>query len=440
MRETIQSNVGVTEASRTAWIFGAGASAHLGFPLSGTLFSESIKLVTRPFISYRVNRSDVRYTGLKVDLTARGMSVPTKRQVAEFKTNAELALSYRHMWERVKPEPNAFAPIRVLYELWMKLPERLQDIGLSISCNELISSYPEVLIQRVRSISPHQLRRDKELLDDNSARLLINDALTIITQVYFQTLSHFNESARGGIRDKRLRSLYVQLVRGFALENNCRIIAFNYDTMLDEAVFEHFTRSWQYGGIQVAGFNGYPVARGNKADLVIIKPHGSLNYLLCKNCNRAHVHWFWNYKQTGVGVASSDNRRCVHCRAAQQGRTELLDNLVVAPLYDKKVMQRSGRAIVDAFKWATNIVAVGYSFPDQDECFYRYMRDGIARNPTSPITFVIVSQSFASANQIKRRLEANLGISGSITRKRRFVAKRLTGFQEVKAAIGFVPV
>lgn len=237
-----------------------------------------------------------------------------------------------------------------------------------------------------------------------------------------------------------MSALYTQLVRSFILDKNAQIITFNYDTMLDEAIFTHFTRSWKYGGMTVAGINGYPVATGSPADLILIKPHGSLNYLICGNCKRAHVNWFWSYRQTGANTPSSGNRRCVHRTAPRPGRTELMGSLTVAPLYDKQIIKRSFSAISEALVWADHVVSVGYSFPAQDTYVYRLMGEAIKSRTRAALTVSVVSHTPESAKEIAKRLRGGLKGQGVTSDRVKITAAKLKGFEEVQTGSANIPV
>jgi hypothetical protein len=333
--------------------------------LSGDLFSKSVNICSAKLKTFS-DPDDLVYRYLAFDLQRAGKPVPTHDEIARFKTDPLLALQFIDVWEHLRPEISDYAPVQELFRLWLDLQKKLSRIGLNLSTEELLRTYPEVLIEQIRSLNTDDLVRNRLAYDEAESQRNIEDAKQTVQAIYFFTLSRFNDDAREATRQKPNESLYVKLVRSFILERNARIVTFNYDTMLDEAIFMHFTRSWKYGGVKVAGINGYPVAKGIPADLSLIKPHGSLNYLVCRNCQRAHVNWFWSYRYTGANTPSVGNRRCTVCTEPSAGRPELMGSLTVAPLYDKKLIEKSYKAIKKAFAWADQVVSVGYSFPDQD--------------------------------------------------------------------------
>lgn len=369
-----------------------------------------------------------------------GKPVPTPEDIAKFKDDPRLALEYVHVWEYLKPENADYVPIRDLFRLWVEVLKKLRSIGINLTPEELLAAYPEDLINRVREVDPAALVRDKLAYDEEGARLQIAGTQQALQQIYFFTLSRINDNAREATRQTPTSALYTQLVRCFILDMNARIITFNYDTMLDEAIFTHFTRSWKYGGMTVAGINGYPVATGSPADLILIKPHGSLNYLICGNCKRAHVNWFWSYRQTGANTPSSGNRRCVHCTDPRPGRTELMGSLTVAPLYDKQIIKKSFNAISEALVWADHVVSVGYSFPAQDTYVYELMGEAIKARTGAALTISVVSHTPESAKEIATRLRIGLKNQGVTPDRVKIIATKLKGFEEVKTGSANIPV
>lgn len=425
------SNVGANEDTKTLWVFGAGASRHIGFPLSFDLFSKSVGICAAKLKVFSGPR-DLGYHLFRERFHGAGTSVPTHDDIVKFKDDPRLALDHVHVWEYLKPELADYVPIQELFRQWIGIQEKLRKIGFSKTTKELLETYPEDLINQIRQVDPHDLVNVRLAYDVDGARRQIADAQAAVHDIYFFTLSRINDDAREATRQKPVDALYAQLVRSFILEKNARIITFNYDTMLDEAIFTHFTRSWRYGGMTVAGINGYPVATGTSADLVLIKPHGSLNYLICGKCKRAHVNWFWSYRRTGVNTPASGNRRCTFCREPSAGRPELMQSLTVAPLYDKQIIKRSYKAIEDAFSWADHVVSIGYSFPAQDNYIYRLMDKAIKSRARAALTISVVSHTHDSAKEIAKQLRTGLKTAGVGADKVKIKAMPLNGFEEVE--------
>lgn len=436
VRTFCNSNVGANEDTKTLWIFGAGASRHMNeFPMSFDFFEKSIALCTSKMKTFS-GKTDPRYLGLCLAKADNKSAVPSISKIRKFKKDSCLALSHIDIWGFLAPEHDVMAKIQYLWNSWKSLPILLEEIGFSLTPDQLISKYPEELIAEVRKIDSKSLVKNRGFYDRDYARRKLDETLETIRDIYFYTLSEYNQAANAKFGNS---NLYTQLVKSFILEKNARVISFNYDTMLDEAIFNHFTRSWHYGGMTIAGINGYPVSRGTKSDLVLIKPHGSLHFLICPNCKRAHVNWFWTFRKTGLGAFASDNRRCVKCKKAMPGRRELLESMIVSPLYDKKIIKRSYQAIKAAFSWCDNIVSIGYSFPEQDTYFFDCIKKGVQSRNGRQIKVRIVSQNFDSAKDIKNRLDKQLRNRGIKAKDVKVKADVLIGFEEVKSGFENIP-
>jgi hypothetical protein len=245
---------------------------------------------------------------------------------------------------------------------------------------------PEDLLRQIRQLDPadvlSRIGRGGNLRQVETG---IREAEDCVRLIYFYALSEFNDRARRTIDENTDASCYEQLVKAFIFETNARVISFNYDTVLDESLFRRFTSCWAYEGIHLAGINAYPVSSGAEADLLLIKPHGSLNMLVCPNCQRTHIQWFARFIPRGGGQPAADNRQCAHCESRFAGNRNLLDGMVVPPLYDKEVIDGSKPAIRRAFQWANRIVSIGYSFPQQDSYFFDCMADGLLANTSTEI-------------------------------------------------------
>src|SRR3954452_6984423 len=92
------SNVGANEDTKTLWVFGAGASRHLGFPLSFDLFSKSVGICTAKLKTFS-GTGDVGYGLFSAHYSNAGKPVPTPEDIAKFKDDPRLALEYVHVWD-----------------------------------------------------------------------------------------------------------------------------------------------------------------------------------------------------------------------------------------------------------------------------------------------------------------------------------------------------
>jgi len=430
--------MGEGDNTKTLWIFGAGASVHLGFPLSWSFLRSTISLVTSFFKNPNDLSLEIGRMYRPQDFQKKDGSPITIDDVREIKSDPIKAFDLMNLWTYTEPADRK-DQVRLQYLLreLKELRGHLDAVGISLTTDELLIVEPENLIDRIRKIDPNELYdkaakgRDIEAIEAD-----IRSAQDCVRLIYFYALSEFNELARAKATVNWQDSCYESLVRAFVFEKNSRIISFNYDTVLDEALFSRFTRSWAYERIHLAAINGYPVTAGAEADLLYIKPHGSLNMLVCPNCQRTHIQWFSKVVPRGGGKPASDNRRCAHCKTALPGRRELLDGLVVPPLYDKEIIEGSKGAIRRAFAWTNNIVSIGFSYPAQDAYFVHCMADGLLENPHSEVKLSLVLRGRIETEAVKQRLESDVRLKPLIGTRLKIDATDVNGFEAVKVSSG----
>lgn len=422
---------GGTSGKRTLWVFGAGASAHLQFPMSWGFLRSTVTLLSSYFREPNELSLDIGLSAFAEQFKKQDGSEITKDEMLRLKEDAELAFDCISMWEYVKPDDrHDEVRLQHLRRELGELRHRLADAEIQLPTAELLDIPPENLIQNIRDVDPnHVYSTSPRGRDVDRIEMDLAAAQECVRRIYFYALSEFNERSRQLAESDIDTSCYDQLVRAFTFERDSRVISFNYDTMLDESLFRRCTSSWAYDGISVAGINGYPVSPGEDADMKYIKPHGSLNMLYCGNCQAMHIHWFARSVPRGPGSLASENRRCTRCKSPQPRRTELMQGLLVPPLYDKEVIDGSCDAIVRAFEWANNIVAVGFSFPEQDAYFLDCMNTGLSANGSPEITLSLVLRGQSGTKDLKDRLLGRLPI---LTEPRFTVnATALEGFEAI---------
>ena len=420
------------DSTKTLWIFGAGASAHLEFPVSGGFLKATISLVTGSFKEVEDLRLDFG-RWYKPESFLKPDSTPiTNDDVRAFKTDPVLAFDCMQLWAYGDLEWGDQVRLQHLLRELGKLKKVLSNVGIEPATSELLDIAPENLIRQLRELDPDEVQRSiGRGRDIEEVQLDIQRAQECIQLIYFYALSEFNERARGIVLADPDNSCYEQLVRAFQFEKNSRVLSFNYDTVLDEVLFRRFTKTWAYERIHLAGINGYPVSAGAEADLLFIKPHGSLNMLVCPNCQRTHIQWFARFIPRGGGQAASDNRRCAHCKDVMPGRSELLRDLTVPPLYDKEVIEGSKGAIRRAFAWANNIISIGYSYPDQDTYLYECMADGLSANHHEQVNISLVLRGRAGTDDLKARLLGKPNLSFLSEPRFTINAMDLAGFEAI---------
>ena len=236
------------------YVFGAGASKHVGAPLTKDFLSEGFQLLLFPDF-HDVSTQKFRAVAKLVDrLYGSGLETYVVKQAPD------------HIW------------------------------GLS--------QIPSVNIEDLLSFVDLALRRGETWLPFEE----LQDALHefIFTTLEQTTLAYYAGTYRGrkdGEID-RDRNCYDRLVDYIMPvdETNC-MITFNYDLFLDQAFpINNHDILGDYN-IEFAGVENFPgyeervlSKRRKKEDVDILKLHGSLNWARCPHCQRLFLRSFWRYR------------------------------------------------------------------------------------------------------------------------------------------------
>jgi len=164
------------------------------------------------------------------------------------------------------------------------------------------------------------------------------------------------------------------------------IITFNWDLLLDNILLSspsffidgipenYYGTSFSYMGDGRESYNRVP-----NSSLKLLKLHGSLNWLFCKNC-KENNKFFVIGKKPAVKVLEGFGMKCPNC-----GND--LDTLIVPPTFQK--IEEGGiiSALSDIWKCAKDnlsnanrIVIAGYSFPEDDVHFRLFFRSALVEN------------------------------------------------------------
>ncbi len=419
---------------KTLWIFGAGASAHLGFPLSRGFFRCTVRLLTESLGEPDYAAAEIGNC-LESATYKNQLGKPlTQNDIDEIKTDTTVAFDQIASWTATH-QTDAKYGIRFqhLTKELGRLRCVLNNIGIELPTQELLDTEPENLIDRIRTADANKILSEQSNgRDVDKIRRDILEAQECVRRIYFYSLSEFNDQIREQARVNTVDSCYDQLIKSMLMDSDSRIISFNYDTVLDESLFENFTGTWAYERLHLAAINGHPVSSGPEGDLMLIKPHGSLNMFVCGNCGRTHIQWFARVVPRGPNTNALHNRRCTHCKVPLPGRKELLSEQVVSPLYDKESIDGSKGAIRRAFAWATQIISVGFSFPEQDAYFLECFETGLRANTNESIRLSLVLRSREGTTALKNRLDDNKFLREHVsTGKLKIEATAIAGFEHV---------
>ena len=159
------------------------------------------------------------------------------------------------------------------------------------------------------------------------------------------------------------------------LEEGDAVISFNYDLLMDTALF-HNNPHWN----PATGYGFWAASREKRqvapSALYLLKPHGSFNWVACSTCGSIYV---LPPIQSGVPANWNSLRSLVPNHWDHQ-----LDRLIIPPSLKKdvhgRVMQQVWMKAHQALKEAGRIVIIGYSLPATDFLVKRLLYRSVSMN------------------------------------------------------------
>lgn len=134
------------------------------------------------------------------------------------------------------------------------------------------------------------------------------------------------------------------------------VITLNYDTVLDR-IMEHYIGRVSYGFKSTINYDNKKQKKGNREQL-LLKPHGSLNWLFCNCCNQI----FLLSPSEGLSWLDKDK----YCPFD----SHVLQNVIIAPSYYKRFsvpqLHDVWNKCFHRIKEAQVVNFIGYSFPPGD--------------------------------------------------------------------------
>ncbi|MCK6570681.1 hypothetical protein L6V77_06145 [Myxococcota bacterium] len=334
------TELSLSAAPRTAWIFGAGASRCAPYNVP-TQFSLMARFSTQPVAG----------------------ATPALRQ------------HFRDVRGRLPGWIAQVQPGRVWTD-WQ------------VSLEEVFSHY-ELVATQPRLHTPTQVAEARQALDD------LTFALRAATAVFGGNNAL---KFRPFERPAGTAAPYAELVehlltdagahppRNYAAGRHT-FVTMNYDILLDRCLLHLDSR-----GLGVGLDYGFPLDNGRArrgadmaadgdAHFTLLRVHGSLNWARCLNCGAVFSTWA-KHAQTGPGEV------CAVCEA------ESLASIMVHPsytrVYDDPVIARvwagTRRALAGADRW----VIIGYSLPAADVHFRALLREARARRRAQGLATEVV--------------------------------------------------
>lgn len=330
------------------FVFGAGASFHVGLPLAKDLLIEGFNLLLET--KYSVSSESFmkvanfldRLYGCEVEACIKNRAVVSERQlpsvsIEELLTFVELGITNQETW---LPFGNLR---RALHDFIFETLDFRRIWG------SLDSSLPW------NAVSSNRRRNCYDVLVDN----IIN------------------------------------------LKDENWLLSFNYDDFLDRAVAinEHgLLADYNLSFVSIENFPGYErIASGKRTneDLDILKLHGSINWGRCDKCSEIGLAFHRKYRSYKQGVPSN-RRTCNNCNSN-------IYPLLVPPIYRKQIENYGIDCLWDkaenALSRANHITIVGYSFPEPDIEAKWLFKKSLIKNDKKP-TLTLVEPSPIVRNKV----------------------------------------
>ena len=162
---------------------------------------------------------------------------------------------------------------------------------------------------------------------------------------------------------------FIRYLQESARTNSCAVISLNWDILLDRRLGKtgpDQPRTYIDYGTHCTGIGNDDdrikpalLAKRDKQPVVpLLKLHGSLNWLVCPQCERLYVNW--------TRKISLEDHSCTAC----QPHTTLLQPSIILPTFQKTLDTFHYRHIWNQaaieLSEATKLVFLGYSFPLAD--------------------------------------------------------------------------
>jgi len=155
------------------------------------------------------------------------------------------------------------------------------------------------------------------------------------------------------------------------------IISFNYDLLMDSAMNKSPYWAPETGyGFNAATADAGIITPGLQSKTYLLKPHGSFNWMVCKNCGKVYV---LSPDQSTITV------QCSSFKTTEGKQTQhTMERLIIPPSIKKDVhgniLQQIWIKALEYLKIARRIVIIGYSLPATDFMVKRLLYRALSQN------------------------------------------------------------
>ncbi|MGQ4873999.1 MAG: hypothetical protein ACP6IY_08010 [Promethearchaeia archaeon] len=307
---------------KTLFIFGAGASKADGAPLQNELMVEIFKILE----NFLENNDKIKtnYSSIDEELNKNSEILKNLKNLAEF-------LNSLYPFDKINDIYPSFEEIMGLFYFAKIRDENFietSQIQLNKYFEMIIALISIILDERLRFINYQTYKKDSTIYQ--FINLLCNS-----DEKFYEKYSFLN---------------------------------INYDILLDNALFYLIDNNElnleDNDKLKIDYcFNKFPCKCKNRIKL--FKPHGSLNWLVCKSCHHVYYKFF---KKVGTEFYIKSLKGMEYLKCEQCG--SITSPLIVTPTFFKEFNNIVLRMILLNLEYhlrdVKNLVFIGYSFPEAD--------------------------------------------------------------------------
>lgn len=343
--------------TKKIYVLGAGASRPAGIPMQSNLIKEIFSLQKADLKLKEKEASFMSETDNDVFSQFNSFN-DAKKTFAKFLLNnfASKALLEKYMNEKKeKDDPKKKDKDKINWPYYFNQLQKLD-----ISLENIFTIIDKALNDNIffQNYNIEELRKVKNALD-NTLIYLLSFYAPDNNELYKEISRYLTKELDGG--------------------NEPVIISLNWDTLIDEFLFKCCKGEdifVDYGTDYYNISNGEKVNRNIDKKIKLLKLHGSINWLVCRNCYKLFAQSD-EILALSVLMEKSNQNDCNFCE--QYSRKNELENSIITPTYIKNFerlhYKNIWRMAFNEISEADEIVFIGYSFPEADyELRYLFKR------------------------------------------------------------------
>jgi len=370
---------------KIVYIFGAGASKAFGYPLGKEFFH----------YAYRVKEFEINKSKKARHVTKLLDKVETLLPILYPQICMKIPYSDSINWP-------LFEEVYTFITMLNANKYSPAFSGCKSSLNSYLHAFRDLIFCTLSTCAAYGWIGDDGIFSPKGLKNLSNKTINRINNLHFFKENYFKK-----FLEKALQGSMPTF------------ISLNYDTLLDSQLnrcLEKNKTKTNYNDPSIECLNydyGFKVVNekgklqyGNK-NILLLKPHGSLNLTFCERCKK----FIWRLDSW---YASMMNKRanCPCCKKYMNSPPLIpplygknLESLQLAPEVTDKIKLIRDK-IKDSIECAEHITIVGYSFPPYDYDFRYLFVEGLLRNPNKEnIVIEVVDKEKDQAEIAVRQLK-----------------------------------